>query len=87
MFRNIINHVPRETDTIPTYSVGSKGLEYEVSSLLPDFMEYSLPNLRDAGLLSPVSTTVIHDSTVSSVADAVVDHFNNLNTKQDESKD
>lgn len=87
MFRNIPNHVPRETGTIATYSVGSQGLEVEVSKPLPDFMEFSLPNLRDAGLLTPVSTTVIHDSSVSSVADAVVDHFNNLNDKQDESQD
>lgn len=74
-FRNIRHSIPKEEKTCTLVQlVGDDFKEVPLNQSLPSSSDYSLKDLLAAGVkVQPVDTTVIHDSSATSVvADALV---------------
>lgn len=86
MFRHIINPLPVEDFSTPSYEIKDSRLVPESSSQKPAFDEYTLPQLLASGLkVLPVPTEVLHDSSAtSSVVDSLINKSTNSNTVSNE---
>ena len=63
MFRHIINSIPVEDFSTPSYEIKDSRLVPESSSQKPAFDEYTLPQLLAAGVnVQSVPTEILHDS-------------------------
>lgn len=82
MFRHIINPIPVEEFSTPSYEIKESRLVPESCSQKPAFDEYTLPQLLAAGIkVQSVPTEILHDSSVtSSVVDSLINNSNNPNS-------
>ncbi len=74
-FRNIKSRIPRECSTSTLVElVGDEFMAVDLNKSLPSSTDYSLKDMLAAGVkIQPVDTTIIHDSSATSVvADAVI---------------
>lgn len=86
MFRHIINFIPVEEFSTPSYEIKDSRLVPESCSQKPPFDEYTLPQLLASGLkVQSVPTEIIHDSSAaSSVVDSLINNPNNSNSVSNE---
>ena len=86
MFRHLVNSIPLEDFSTPSYEIKDSRLVPEFCSQKPAFDEYTLPQLLAAGLpVQSVPTEVIHDTSfTSSVVDSVINNSNNSNSVSNE---
>ena len=86
MFRHLVNSIPLEDFSTPSYEIKDSRLVPEFCSQKPAFDEYTLPQLLAAGIkVQSVPTEILHDtSAASSVVDSLINNSNNSNSDSNE---